>query len=138
MTEFKLKRKTYTNQSTIGELSLNGVFLCYTLEDKVRGPKEKKLHGLTAIPAGRYQLIIDMSNRFGKLMPLLVNVPGFAGVRLHGGNVAADTLGCPLLGMEKGADKIWNCPPALAKVYKAIEKALTQGKVYIVVEDSAH
>jgi hypothetical protein len=138
MNEFKIKRKKYTAKSTIGELSYNGVFLCYTLEDKVRGPKEKKVFAQTAIPAGRYQLIIDESTRFKRLMPLVVNVPGFAGVRLHGGNDCDDTEGCPLLGMEKGPDTIWNCPPAFEKLFKTLTKALTEGKVYLVIEDSAH
>lgn len=138
MNEFKIKRKTYTNKSTIGELSYNGVFICYTLEDKTRKLNEAKVYGKTAIPAGRYQLIIDHSNAFHKDMPHILDVPGFEGVRLHAGNTEIDSLGCPLLGLNKGADSIWGCADAVKKFTNLLVKALAQGKVFIVVEDTAH
>jgi len=111
--ELKLYRKIYSKNSTIGELFINGTFYCFTLEDLCRDlnrdgdlkdPGEAKVYGKTAIPAGRYQVIINMSNRFKKLMPLLVNVPGFEGIRIHNGNTPAHTEGCILVGATKAVD----------------------------------
>ena len=80
-----LKRLHKTQNSTIGELYVDGKFECYTLEDVER---KEKIYAKTAIPKGTYQVIINMSNRFKKLMPLLLNVPNFEGVRIHTGNYA--------------------------------------------------
>ena len=110
-----LLRKEYTDISTIGELSLNGSFLCYVLEDKVRDINkdgdlldagEQKIYGKTAIPAGTYDIIINMSNRFKVMMPLLLKVPGYEGVRIHSGNKAEDTEGCLIVGMDKAKDMV--------------------------------
>jgi len=100
-----LTRLNYTNESTGGVMCLGDRFFAYTLEDRLHdGPKE---FGRTAIPAGRYRLVINMSERFKKRMPLLLGVPGFSGVRIHGGNTAADTLGCILVAEKRvNADRI--------------------------------
>lgn len=82
---------------TIGRLSIDGEFQCYTLEDKVR-PSGVKIDGKTAIPAGHYKIVRDMSNRFGRVMPHILNVSGFEGIRIHSGNTSEDTEGCILLG----------------------------------------
>ncbi len=99
--KFKLVRNPSKNGCTIGKLYIDGNFECYTLEDLVR---TVKIAGITAIPTGQYSVIIDMSNRFKRLLPLLVNVPNFAGVRIHPGNTAADTEGCILVGTGVAAD----------------------------------
>ena len=93
-----LKRKNHTIECTIGALYVDDVFECYTLEDTVR---DTKIAGVTAIPKGSYKVIIDMSNRFKRLLPLLLDVPGFEGVRIHPGNTAKDTEGCILVGMSE-------------------------------------
>lgn len=80
---------------TIGRLYVEGKYFCDTLEDAVR---EEKIYGKTAIPAGTYKVIMSMSARFKKVMPLLIDVPNYSGVRIHSGNTAADTEGCILLG----------------------------------------
>ncbi len=95
----KLLRKTFTEESTIGVLSVNGTAECFTLEDKVRAVK---IPGKTAIPAGIYEVTITFSDRFQKPLPLLLNVPNFAGIRIHPGNTAADTEGCILVGKTHG------------------------------------
>lgn len=76
----QLKRKSKINDCTFGEILINNKFFCYTLEDKIR---EIKIPGQTAIPAGEYEIIINRSVRFKRLMPLLLNVPNFAGIRMH-------------------------------------------------------
>lgn len=94
--EILLKRKKFLADRTIGELTINGMFKCYTLEDTVR-PKGVKIPGETAIPAGTYTVIVTRSPTFKRSLPLLLNVPGFAGVRIHGGNTPEHTRGCILV-----------------------------------------
>jgi hypothetical protein len=121
-----LLRKYYTDKSTIGELSINGHFECHTLEDKVRSKKGKKVYGQTAIPAGTYQVIINTSSRFNVLMPLLLNVPGYEGIRIHPGNTDAQTLGCLLVGMynTNAPDFLSHSKDAYNKLYPKLKKAL--------------
>ena len=69
-------------------------YLCDTLEPKRRNlKKEKKIPGRTAIPEGRYRVLITKSYRFQCWLPLLLDVPGFSGIRIHAGNRVADTAG---------------------------------------------
>lgn len=98
-----LKRNPSSEKSTQGELFYNGIHQCWTLEDVVR---DKKIYAQTAIPAGTYEVVISYSNRFKRLLPLLLNVPNFTGVRIHSGNTAQDTEGCILVGNKKGADSV--------------------------------
>jgi hypothetical protein len=128
-----LKRLVFTGKSTIGELSIDGEFFCNTLEDTVReGPK---VYGKTAIPAGTYEVVIDFSNRFKKKMPHILNVPGFAGIRIHTGNKAQDTEGCILLGLTKGEDCIGRSRDAYGKFFYLLEAGLEQGKVFIEISE---
>ena len=100
---------------TISRLYVNGeLFGCNTLEDTDRGLsqdmqleeiKKKKVYGNTAIPRGSYECVYTYSNRFKKMLPLLLNVKGFEGIRIHSGNSAKDTEGCILVG--KNNKKGW-------------------------------
>jgi len=99
--ELILNRVNKNKYCTIGELYINGKFQCYTLEDVER---KSKIKGKTAIPTGRYEVILNMSNRFKRVMPLLLNVPNFEGVRIHTGNSAKDTEGCILVGRSAYID----------------------------------
>ena len=102
--QLALLRTSYGPHSTLGKLSVDGEFFCYTLEDRVHdGPK---IPGETAIPEGGYDVVINMSNRFKRRMPLLVDVPGFAGVRIHAGNTHENTEGCVLVGMRFNASGV--------------------------------
>ena len=93
-----LKRIAFRKTYTIGKLYVDGVYFCDTLEDPVR--EGEKIYGRTAIPAGKYDVLITMSPRFRKMLPLLLNVPGFEGVRIHSGNKGDDTEGCILVGIN--------------------------------------
>lgn len=95
-TKLRLERRIFTDDVTVGELYVDNVFHCYTLEDAVRPVKIPKI---TAIPKGIYKVVLTMSNRFKKVLPLLENVPNFAGVRIHTGNTNEDTEGCILVGL---------------------------------------
>lgn len=111
--KLELVRQTFTDKSTIGSLSVDGQWLCWTLEDKVREipgvPVEKwKKQDITAIPRGTYKLVLSYSERFQKVLPLLIGVPGFTGVRIHSGNTSDHTEGCILVGSSKAKDFIGN------------------------------
>ena len=129
--ELLLKRKWFTDKSTIGELSVNGAFECYTLEDKVR---TVKIAGGTAIPAGRYEVAVNFSNRFQKLMPLLLNVPNFEGIRIHSGNTQDDTDGCILVGKTRDTDFVGNSRSTFAALFAKIRAAVTSEKVFIRID----
>lgn len=130
----KLVRRTLTEQSTIGTLSINGVFECFTLEDRVR---PVKIHGATAIPAGIYEVAITFSDRFRKPLPLLLNVPNFAGIRIHPGNTAEDTEGCILVGTTERKDFIGNSRVAFKALFTKLDAALRREKVFIEVGGGA-
>ena len=97
-----ITRKYYTSKSTVGEMVVDGKFECYTLEDVVR---VFKIFGSTAIPMGCYNVALTYSPRFGKTMPLIEDVRGFTGVRIHCGNKAEDTEGCILVGANYNPQK---------------------------------
>ena len=118
-----VNRKWFTSQSTIGEMLIDGVFFSYTLEDMVR-PAGVKVFGETAIPAGTYKVVIDQSTRFKRLMPHVLDVPGFDGIRIHNGNTAADTEGCILLGATKSKDFVGNSKTTFDKFFSLLQEKL--------------
>jgi len=127
--KIEVKRITKLPKCTIGELYVDGKFECYTVEDTVREVVGApvafwKIPHVTAIPAGTYDVIIDMSTRFKKLMPLLLNVPGFAGVRIHSGNTAEDTEGCVIVGKIKQVAGVGASKVAVAALQPKIQAAL--------------
>lgn len=138
-----LTRKIRSNTSTIGELTVNGVFECYILEDKDRGLSStmslseiasQKVPAKTCIPAGRYEVIVSFSNRFKKSLPLLLDVPGFAGIRIHTGNTSADTEGCLLPGATKSADFVGKSTVAFNALFSKITAGVKKGKVFITIK----
>jgi len=118
--QITVKRLHKTDTSTIGELLIDGIFECYTLEDAERPVKIK---AETAIPKGTYKVIINQSNRFKRLMPLLLNVPNFEGVRIHAGNTNHDTEGCILVGRTRSKDFIGQSRKAYDKLFKKMQAA---------------
>lgn len=129
--ELKVIRETFTDESTIGRLFIDGVFHCFTLEDKVR---DVKIKSITAIPKGRYELVINYSNRFKQLMPLLLNVPNFEGVRIHWGNYSSDSDGCILLGTTKSVNMVGNSRLAYSKLITLLQQAIKKEKIFITIQ----
>ena len=129
--EIKVIRDTFTEDSTIGKMYINDKYHCYTLEDKVR---EVKVQNVTAIPKGRYEVIVNFSNRFQQLMPLLLNVPNFEGVRIHWGNYSKDTEGCILVGSSKSVNMIGNSRAQYTKLMAELKKATKTEKIFITIE----
>ena len=113
--DIKIKRLYRKDTYTIGKLYIGSVYVCDTLEDKDRGLtsdmsveeiKSKKIYGQTAIPSGKYEMVIDYSPKYRKNMPHILNVKGYDGIRIHSGNTADDSLGCILVGKNKEKGKV--------------------------------
>ena len=126
-----VKRIIMNNTCSIGELSIDDKFICYTLEDVVReedgvSVDHWKVQNETAIPRGTYNVSMNFSNHFQKIMPLIENVLGFAGVRIHSGNAATDTEGCLLCGLDKNpkTNTISRSRDAIAILYPLIQAAI--------------
>ena len=122
-----LYRTHHAATHTTGTLWVDGVEFCKTLEDAVRAIK---VYGETAIPTGTYQVLINYSPKFNRRLPLLQNVEGFAGIRLHPGNTVADTAGCPLVGMtvDEHTGVLKASKQAFDKLFALMEKAIAAGK----------
>lgn len=100
--ELKLKREYLKDTYTVGKLFVNNEYFCDTLEDKYRDlDKDTKVYGETAIPCGTYGVILSISKRFKRVLPEILDVPGFTGIRIHSGNTAKNTEGCILVGKNK-------------------------------------
>lgn len=127
-------RKEFSDVSTLGEMLIDGENFSYTLEDAVR-PEGIKIPGKTAIPYGSYDVVINYSNRFKRMMPLIQNVPNFEGVRIHSGNTDKDTEGCLLLGFTKQKDFIGQSKLAFTAFFQRLEKGLKEGKVRIEIKN---
>jgi hypothetical protein len=109
-------------------------YLCQTLEDPVR-EAGVKIAGETAIPSGSYRVTITMSTKFGKLLPLLANVPNYSGIRIHPGNTTADTSGCILVATSRGQhNDIVSSKEAMEQVQKRIAAALTDAQGICTIE----
>jgi hypothetical protein len=133
----EVRRQPSADGCTLGTLYVDGEFECFTLEDVIREIPEKavqtwKVDGETAIPSGSYQVTVTMSARFKKLLPLLVDVPGFQGVRIHSGNVAADTEGCILVGDRQDKVAVLDSRRAFQGLFQKIQAAIKRDEsVYI-------
>lgn len=122
---------TEADRNIIGDLFIEDQFFCFVLEDEIRADGVK-VYGKTCIDAGRYKIILTKSNRFKRIMPLLIDVPRFAGIRMHGGNTSKDTHGCPLVAFNTDYKKIWGTAE------KALTKRLQQheGDIYITIKNT--
>jgi hypothetical protein len=130
--ELVCHRKEYLLDATIGHLFVDGEFICYTLEDKVREIKDQpvecwKVDGKTAIPYGRYKVTLENSNRFGPDTLTLNDVHGFTSIRVHAGNTHADTEGCPLVGMAFQGEMISSSKKALEKLKAKVFPVIQSG-----------
>jgi hypothetical protein len=134
--ELILTRHKFNGNNTIGRLTVDGKFFAHTLEDLDRNIKKEsqKVQNQTAIGYGKYQVTVTKSARFKKELPLLLDVPFFSGIRIHGGNTDEDTEGCILVGASTNEKTIWNCPAKVAQLTNLIKAAILKGeKVYITI-----
>lgn len=126
-----LIRKYKKDKYCIGKLYIDGEYFCDTLEDKDRGLTDNmtvseiskiKVKKETAIPTGTYKVTITYSNRFKKNMPLINNVKGFEGIRIHSGNTDKDTEGCILVGQNKVVGQVINSQTTYKVLYNKLLK----------------
>jgi len=138
--ELALHRTSLGPSATLGELFMDGIRECVTLEDVVRDLKADgsgKVFGATAIPAGRYAVTIDFSQKFGKDMLHILGVPYFTGIRIHSGNTDLNTEGCVLVGqVVDGPDHVHGGSIELPLLQAKIKVALdAMEEVWITITD---
>ena len=130
--EIQVNRIARKDGYTIGRLFINNEYFCDTLEDTDRGLKDtmqvneilaKKRKGVTAVPTGKYDVILTFSPRFKRVLPLLLSVKCYEGVRIHAGNTAEDTEGCLLVGENKERGKVINSRATLEKLMSILLKS---------------
>jgi hypothetical protein len=128
--QLQLKRIALRDKYTIGKLYANGVYFCDTLEDKVIDVdksgkfdgKEVKVWGESAIPYGKYKVVITYSPKFRRYLPILANVLHFVGIRIHAGNYPEDSHGCILVGENKKVGQVLNSRHWEKKVIELIKE----------------
>ena len=134
--EITLIRFAYRSDYTIGKMYVNDAYFCDTLEDTNRDLNkngrfdngETKVYGRICIPFGHYTVDLTMSAHFKRVLPILVGVPDFAGVRIHRGNEPSDTLGCILVGENKIKGKVINSTPYEEKLVQMMKAAKGRGE----------
>ena len=136
--KLQVRRNDFSDDCTIGDLSIDGVVFCNTLEDVDRHLETNpnaKIFGQTAIPRGTYRVTISYSDHFQRDLPLLSGVVGFSGVRIHPGNSDADTEGCILVGIKSDRDDwITNSRATFEPLFDQIHNAIENGEeVWITV-----
>lgn len=123
----------------IGKLYIDGQYICDTIEDVDRGLDdrmteeeilEKKVKGETAIPTGIYPVYLTYSPKYKKQMPLIDNVKGYSGIRIHSGNTSKDTEGCVIVGLNKKVGMVINS----RKMYNVLFKELVSYKGKIIID----
>jgi len=142
MTTYTLVRNQFIGDITFG--ILKGIIAApiYTIEDKDRGlnqsmPLEEikkiKVHSQTCIPYGCYEVKMTFSPKYMKVLPQLMNVPGFEGIRIHSGNTIFDTEGCIIPGLKKAVDRVTESRLAMQHIINALTDDLKRGKVYLQI-----
>lgn len=124
---------------TIGKLYIDGEYFCDTLEDTVRDLKSDgsgKVYGETAIPAGTYNVIVNRSPKYRRLLPRLLNVPFFEGILMHAGNLAKDSHGCILVGKNSKKGMVLESKKYETLLVQTLQEAVNRGeKITITIKD---
>ena len=124
MTKKKMKKIVITrifkgDKYTIGKLSIDGLYVCDTIEDKVRADGVK-IHGETAIPIGVYLGDVFFSRKFGYNVVRIFGVPMFEGIYIHKGNTEKDSLGCIIVGYNDKKGWVSRPTEAMDKIIKIL------------------
>ena len=146
--ELFVVRKYFKERYTIGKFYNENTFICNTLEDPIRelkdlnhdgdfdDPGEGKIYGDTAIPCGKYEVIIADSPTLKRRLPLLLDVPGFTGILIHAGRTYKNTKGCILVGENKRKGELINGPYFETTIRDMIETAIAKfEKVFLTVKE---
>lgn len=139
-----VERTAKKNTYTIGKMYVDGAYFCDTLEDTDRGFTQntplatirlRKIANKTAIPTGTYEVIVNKSPKFNRMLPRLLNVPGFDGILIHRGNSDRDTSGCILVGENKEVGRVINSTGYETKLVEMLTKAQNnQEKITIEIK----
>lgn len=130
MIQILIKRIARTSNYTIGRLYINDKYYCDTLEDTDRGLKQSdsvehikanKVYGKTAIPTGEYYVNLTYSPKFNRILPVIYDVKGYEGIRIHSGNTPDDTEGCVLVGYNKIKGMVINSRETLNRFINRIK-----------------
>ena len=133
MAQIEIRRSKMLATCTMGQMyGPDGEFLCHTLEDPVRNVK---VPGDTAIPAGRYELAIPFSKKYGRPMPRLLEVPFYTGILIHVGNTPHHTEGCILVGDDEPNTPAFldNSRTAFDRIFPILRKLVEKGEVFVQV-----
>ena len=140
MIKLRLERLYKGSKYTIGKLFINDEYFCDTIEDIDRGLKssmsveyirKKKVYAETAIPTGTYKIEMTYSSKFKRILPLLVDVKGFSGIRIHRGNTEIDSSGCIIIGENKVKGKVIN---STRYEIALVNKLLDEDDIEITIE----
>lgn len=142
--EIKVIRKYFKETYTIGNVFVDGQWFSNSLENKDRGLdqsmplsqlKKLKKYGITAIPTGRYEVKSYFWPKYRKTYPLLMNVPAFTGILIHGMQNASQSLGCIGIGENKRKGEILNSRVYVRRLTEMLISAEKKGeKTYITIE----
>ena len=130
--ELKLKRIALKKEYTIGRLYIDGKYFCDTLEDVDRGLDQKmpleqikkiKVMHQTAIPTGVYKVRLSMSPRFKRILPEILAVPGFSGIRIHNGKDQNSSSGCLIVGKNTIVGQVTNSKYWMEKLISILQGA---------------
>lgn len=125
-----LDRTDYADTATVGKLYVDGVYECFSLEDEIEVNGIKR-DGQTCIPPGLYRVVLTWSPKFKRTLPLVLDVPGFDGIRIHPGNDSGDTRGCILVGksltINHGAPYLLDSADAFRELYPKLYYANALG-----------
>jgi hypothetical protein len=114
-----LLRDTFSENSTIGELFLNGERMCDTLENPYINNEKR----ISCIPEGEYKVRLRTARESATrdYVHLLVeDVPNRDYILFHRGNSAKDTSGCILVGLGSQQDFVQNSTLAMDLLMKEI------------------
>ena len=127
-----LQRQTETPLSTSGEITVDGLFMAWSLER----PQPRYPSDYHCIPAGTYRITLYPSPHFGRLIPLLNDVPGRSTIEIHWANKPTDLKGCIGVGTMRSADAIWNSREKFDEIWPLIQASVnTQEGCWIEVRD---
>lgn len=143
MLHFTILRKYRKETYTIGQLYVNGEFLCNTVEDRDRGLNNNmsasailkiKVANETAIPTGTYVLVVSESPKFGRDLIEVRGVPGFTGIRIHKGSNANHSSGCIIPGINSIKGGVTDSQKYEEKLTKMVKAAMAKNEdVYLTI-----
>ena len=139
--ELLLKRKIHNENSTEGNMLVDNNWFCHTIEDKVRAKPNEwksslKVYAKTAIPYGRYRVLVTYSNRFKRQLTAVLDVPDFEGIRIHNGVSETSSAGCIIVSYKANKGSLVNDRKAMNDLCDMVQAATDAGKeCWITITD---